>query len=493
MSYTFLTGGTGLLGRYLIKDLITAEIPLAVLVRATRRAGARDRVENMMLYWESELGRKLPRPVVLEGDITETDLGLDPRSMRWVAENCDSLLHNAASLTFESTSSTSEPWRSNVVGTQNVLDLCRNARIRMFHHVSTAYVCGLRQGRILESELDVGQRMSNDYEQSKVQAEKMIRAADFLDQVTVYRPAIIIGDSRSGYTTTYHGYYVPLQAVYTMARTQEPNATGWIGTSARFALSGHETKNLVPVDWVSAVIAHIVRNPEHHGQTYHLTPRHPITARLLADALEEAAGFYGVRLEGGGRQLSGLTEHEALFCELIRVYSSYWKDDPTFDARNTQRAAPHLPCPHVDRAMLTTMADYAKRVYFTAPRARPIEPLFDVVRALEPYLDATIPEAAAGRTERVGLRVTGRGGGDWTLTLNEHGLLAAEIGVNSSLAALVSCDSDVLADIVAGASSPEAALGDRVRLQGPVSAPTAARALRAVCLADPRPAVAAAP
>ena len=108
---------------------------------------------------------------MLEGDITEPDLGLDARSMRWVAENCDTMLHNAASLTFQSTSRHSEPWRSNVEGTRHVLDMCRNAGIRRFHHVSTAYVCGLRQGRILESETDVGQKMSNDYEQSKLQAE----------------------------------------------------------------------------------------------------------------------------------------------------------------------------------------------------------------------------------------------------------------------------------------------------------------------------------
>ena len=352
MDYTLLTGATGLLGRYLIKDLLLANIPVAVLVRPSRRASAQHRVENAMCYWDSVLGRSLPRPVVLEGDITEPDLGLDARSMRWVAENCDQMLHNAASLSFQSTGPTSEPWRSNVEGTRNVIELCRNARIRRFHHVSTAYVCGLRQGQILESELDVGQEMSNDYERSKVQAEKMVRSADFLEQLTVFRPAIIIGDSKNSYTTTYHGFYAPLQASYTMSRTMDRNATGRVGSPARFPLSGFETKNLVPVDWVSAVISHVVSHSEHHGKTYHLTPQHPVTARLMADVLEEEGGFYSVRLVGGGKPLTGLTEIEQLFCELISVYSSYWKDDPTFDFTNTRNASPPLPCPHVDREML---------------------------------------------------------------------------------------------------------------------------------------------
>src|SRR5579872_447818 len=91
MPYVFLTGATGLLGRYLIKDLTLAGLPLAVLVRPSRRATARHRVESVMCQLDGLLGRLLPRPVVLEGDITQPDLGLDARSIRWVAENCDTM------------------------------------------------------------------------------------------------------------------------------------------------------------------------------------------------------------------------------------------------------------------------------------------------------------------------------------------------------------------------------------------------------------------
>lgn len=483
MAYTFLTGATGLLGRYLIRDLTMAGVPLAVLVRPSRRATAQHRVESVMCHWDAQAGRPLPRPVVLEGDITEPDLALDARTMRWVAENCDVMLHNAASLTFQSTSPSSEPWRSNVEGTRHVLELCRNARISQFHHVSTAYVCGLRQGRILESEVDVGQKTSNDYEESKLRAEKMIRSSTFLDRLTVYRPAIIIGDTKTAYTTTYHGFYAPLQAVYTMARTMEPNETGRVGASARFALSGYETKNLVPVDWVSAVISHLVTHPEHHGKTYHLTPRHPVTARLLGDALEEAAGFYGVRLEGSGRQLTGLTEYEQLFCELISVYSSYWKDDPTFDASNTRSAAPHLPCPHIDRQMLRWMAEFAIRVNFTSPRAKPIEPPFDIARALESYVDGTPPVGLNGDSiQKLGLRVTGHGGGDWTLSIADDEPIAADPGVQLQMTNLLTCDAELLADVAAGRLSSEEALRSvRTTIQGDLPPAALVKSLNAIC------------
>ena len=459
MPYLFLTGATGLLGRYLIKDLTLAGMPLAVLVRPSRRATARHRVESVMCQLDGLLGRPLPRPVVLEGDITQPDLGLDARSIRWVADHCDTMLHNAASLTFQSTSSESEPWRSNVSGTQRVLDLCRQARIRRFQHVSTAYVCGLRHGRVLESELDVGQETSNDYERSKIQSEQMVRAADFIESLTVHRPAIIIGDSQTGYTTTYHGFYALLQAVYTMGQTFERNATGLTSITARFAISGNETKNLVPVDWVSAVMTHVITHPELHGQTYHLTPLHPIPSRLLPDIFEEAVGFYGVHLLGEGNQPTGLNEIEQLYYDLISVYNSYWKDDPAFDATNTRRAAPHLPCPHVDHKMLMKLAKYAMSVNFTSPRAKPIEPKFDVSAALGPLLKgADRADAAAPAEMRLGLRVRGHGGGDFSLALSGDAVVSADVGVHSQCAAVAECDVDLFAALIRGQASLEQCL-----------------------------------
>ncbi|MFN7806345.1 MAG: SDR family oxidoreductase, partial [Planctomycetaceae bacterium] len=80
--YVLITGATGLLGRYLLRDLTLADARLAVLVRPARKTSALQRVENVMCYWEKDLGRPLPRPVVLEGEITEPDLGLDSRGIR---------------------------------------------------------------------------------------------------------------------------------------------------------------------------------------------------------------------------------------------------------------------------------------------------------------------------------------------------------------------------------------------------------------------------
>ncbi len=361
MSHLLLTGATGLLGRYLMRDLLLKEVPLAVLVRRSRRFEPRDRVEAAMRTWERELGRELPRPVVLAGDISAPDFQLAPDELAWARKHCTGLLHNAASLSFVSTGRQSEPYRTNVTGTQHVLEFCRTAGIRKFFHVSTAYVCGKRSGRILESELNVGQEFANCYEESKVEAEELVLGAEFLEPATVFRPAIIIGDSQTGITFTYHNLYVMLQLATTLVNQMgQFNFTGKCpAPEVQFNVDGSERKNLVPVDWVSEAMARIITTPALHGKTYHLTPRLPVTMRLVRDVFEEAVGFYGTGFYGAGERREETNEAENIFYQHMEVYRSYWRDDPEFDCTNTNWALPDLPCPHVDRTMLRRLAKTA--------------------------------------------------------------------------------------------------------------------------------------
>ena len=217
-----LTGATGLLGRYLVRDLAAAGVPLAVLVRPGGRKSAAARVDALLNDWQARTGVRPAAPKVLSGDLHAEDLGLSADDRAWVGDHCAAVLHNAASLAFQ-TGHDGEPFASNVGGTERVLDLCREAGVRTLHHVSTAYVAGLRTGTVLETDRDVGQTPANVYERSKLDAERLVEAAakrGHLDTVTCLRPSIIVGDSRTGFTTTFHGFYAFLRVVHLIARAQ---------------------------------------------------------------------------------------------------------------------------------------------------------------------------------------------------------------------------------------------------------------------------------
>lgn len=463
MSYVLLTGATGLLGNYLLRNLLRRDVPVAVLVRRGRKQSARERVEQLLLGWESSTGESLPRPVVLDGDLTQPDLGLDANSLRWATEYCGSVINNAASLQFVATSPEGEPYRSNIGGMQNVLEFCRQAGVRQFHHVSTAYVAGVRRGKALETELDVGQTLGNDYEKSKLTSEKMAREFEGFDQVTVYRPGIIIGDSKTGYTTTYHGFYAALQLAHTIASSHQLDETGHIGgQSVRLALEGNETKHLVPVDWVADVMTHVFCNPEWHGKTYHLTPEHPATTRMIRDTLQQSCGFYGVRFAGANGRPDDLTEAEALFYEHIRVYDSYWRMDPEFDRTNTLAAAPHLPCPHVGLKLLNRLSRQVIADDFPTPGKRPLDLDHDSLTLLQGLLDAGQQLSASGSAEQaLGLDVRGCGGGQYRLLLNEGRVVGAEIGIPGEQTGTVTLATPDLESLCEGRATPRQLLENR--------------------------------
>lgn len=432
MAYFLLTGATGLLGRYLLRDLTLAGLPLAVVVRPTKWESAAQRIETAMAHWENELGRALIRPVILQGDISEPGLGLSDYDRDWVRSYCRSMIHSAASLTFHAEQPTGEPWRSNVQGTRNVLDLCRRVQIRECHYVSTAYVCGLRRGLVLETELDIGQEFGNDYEKTKITAEKEVLATSEFERVTVYRPSIIVGDSQTGFTTSYHGFYTPLRLVYSLLRTLPGEVImggDWMGS---LQLAGDERKNLVGVDWVSAAMTWLIAHPQCHGKTYHLTNPAPATTQSMRHAMGIVLGEL-VCDRKSSRSLAEVGDDYAdSFREQMGVYQTYWSDDPEFDSTNTQTALPHLPCPEINANVMDRLVRFAVGANFGWPREAPIVAPYEVASQLRPWLAANGETPPGnGRLRYVSLHVSGPGGGQWHLVVDQGKLVQAGLGLRN--------------------------------------------------------------
>lgn len=465
MAYHLLTGATGLLGGYLLRDLLRSGHRLAVLVRPNRHESARQRVERLLSHWESQTGEILPRPVVLSGDLTEPDLSLSTEDFRWIERHCRGIIHNAASLTFHSTGRENEPWRSNVGGTRNVLELCAQTGMREFHHVSTAYVCGLRDGRVLESELNVGQAWGNDYERSKVESETMVRQADFLDPPTIYRPSIILGDSRTGYTSTFHGFYSMVRLAHTLVSRMVLGSTDARMVIRALNLQGHERKNFVPVDWVSSVLAHLITRPEHYGKTYHLTAQNATPIHEWAKVIQEAVERYSPLADPSDPTACDTSWFEEMFRSQSDIYRTYWRDDPVFDCTNTVAAAPHLPCPAMDREMLMRMARYAINSNFGKNERRSGRLPWEAYGYLRGLMksngtrDHEEPNMAC-----LGLQVNGPGGGQWKLLVRDGRLLAAEDGITSQCSAVFQLSSGTFQQLATRQLSMTQAM-----LQGQVS------------------------
>ena len=96
--FTLLTGSTGLLGQYLLRDLLAKGLRVAVVVRPSKTLDARSRVDAIMSRWDRLEGRYLPRPVVLTGNLSSPGIGLSRQERLWIKNNCHTVLHNAASL-----------------------------------------------------------------------------------------------------------------------------------------------------------------------------------------------------------------------------------------------------------------------------------------------------------------------------------------------------------------------------------------------------------
>lgn len=407
-----ITGPTGLLGGYFLRDALLAGMRVAVLARPSGPIDAWSRIEAQLRDWESRLGRLLPRPHVLEGECSQPMLGLDDDSIRWIRDNCDSVLHCAASLRFRETAD-GEPSRTNVEGTRELLEMCRAAGIAHLHHVSTAYVAGRRTDRAHESELDVGQEFANVYEETKCRSEKLVRAAEFLESVTIHRPSIIVGDSETAWTSTYHGFYVVVQLLRELVRGLTTSIHDEPPLFEQLGLLGTEHKNLVPVDWVSKVMLRIVMDPVHRGRTYHQTNPRPITSatmervatRAVLDSLDESRT---------DREPREVTKEDLL--PHLEDYASYFRSDPGFDVANTLAAAPDLPCPELTDDVLYRIAKYALDSNFGWPKPR--------VERFDPRVDALLESLGAGSgdgdpEDSLLLELSGPGGGWWTVEFRD--------------------------------------------------------------------------
>jgi thioester reductase-like protein len=271
----FFTGFPGFIGKRVVERLLRddPELRIAALVESSMVARARSAA--------AELEGGGERIEILEGDIGERGLGLAKGDLDRLKSETTVAFHLAAIYNLAVPLEIAQ--RVNVDGTGNVLELCEACtQLGRLNYVSTAYVAGERHGVVYEHELIMGQGFKNHYESTKFQAEVWVR--EMVDRVptTIYRPAIVVGDSRTGATQKFDGPYYMLRTIAVSVARHTP--------IPQFGASGAPF-NVVPVDFVVDALMSVSAEPAAEGETLHLVDPDPVSARELLTLLsKEYAG-----------------------------------------------------------------------------------------------------------------------------------------------------------------------------------------------------------
>jgi long-chain acyl-CoA synthetase len=283
-----LTGATGFLGREILWKLM-AELPveqeIVCLVRGKSQAAAEGRLAELLAE-SSTMAADDPRRQrvrALVGDISRPQIGLSATVFGELAAQTVAIYHGAATVRFDLP--LHEARQTNVDGTRVLLELATAAlhagRLQRFHYIGTAFVAGNRRGLVLESELRCGQSFNNTYEETKCEAEELVRGAMAAGlPVTIYRPSIVVGDSKSGYTSSFKVMYWPLKI---FSRGLIP-----IVPASRASIV-----DLIPVDFVVDAIWLLGSRADSLGRCYHLVAG-PEQATTIGDAMDAAADYFHV-------------------------------------------------------------------------------------------------------------------------------------------------------------------------------------------------------
>ena len=265
----FITGFPGFIADRLLERLARKQCRFILLVQPSWLDRARHetaRIANLTGRWPEDFQ-------IVEGDITQPGLGLNPPDLELTQQQTTRVFHLAA--LYDLAVAREPAMRVNVGGTRNVVDFARSIpSLRHFHHVSTCYVAGKREGVILETELRHEAGYRNFYEESKHLAEREVEAVKDVLPVTIHRPSVVCGDSQTGETVKYDGVY------YLILYLLRWPAASWIN------IGNYEVSlNLVPVDFVVDAMAALAFDEKAIGKTVQLADPAPLTTNSLFNTI----------------------------------------------------------------------------------------------------------------------------------------------------------------------------------------------------------------
>jgi len=287
----FLTGATGNIGANLMLRILDDDPACRVfpLVRANSTLEAEQRVLDaiQIVTPDTDIESVRKRITVLCGNVSQHNLGLADSTRNDLSTKITHIIHSAGATQFNL--SLGQALLTNYTGTRNVMTFAKlvhgKGRLQRVAHVSTAYICGTLEGTIYEDELPNVARFLNNYEWSKWETERYLRNLMGVLPLTIFRPSVVIGDSRTGRLIKFNVLYPPLKFILH-------------GHIKALRCSPDTPLDVVPVDFVCDAIHHIFFKSERSvGKTFHIVAGKG-KAATVGEIVNHAIDFFNERFLG---------------------------------------------------------------------------------------------------------------------------------------------------------------------------------------------------
>jgi nucleoside-diphosphate-sugar epimerase len=324
---------------------------------------------------------KVPDPSrvrVVEGHLEQPLFGVDKPQYDEILDQVDEVIHCASSTSF-SERKRAEVETANIAGLQNVLQFAAQGRCHFFHHLSTAYAAGKKEGVCREERIET-KDFHNVYEETKCRGERI--AADVCDRegirCSIYRPSIVYGDSRTGEALAFRALYYPVRTVLFFKNLYQADILENGGQRAKemgvrmdpdgvihlpIRLEGKENGdiNLIPVDFFLQAFMALYEDCL-GGGIFHLVNPRPKKVHELIDYTGRLFRIAGVRaVRSGDFQENPRNPLEILFDTYLEAYQPYMRDVRVFDSRKADSVLRkrNLLCPDLDYEIFSRCMKYA--------------------------------------------------------------------------------------------------------------------------------------
>ncbi len=267
----FITGFPGFLSGQIIRELLKKQMNrMYLLVLPSMKDQAEKEREKLL----DEFNFSVDKLILIKGDITQQDLGMSKEDQFILSKVVTHIWHLAA--IYDLAVPEEPAYQVNVIGTQNVNFFVKSVEnLKRYIYFSTAYVAGEREGELLETELIKPMKFRNYYEETKFKAEVLVENMKTQYPVTIIRPGIVKGNSKTGETIKFDGPYFILNMI---------DHLKWLPILP-FIGKGDKRVNLVPVDFLVPAVIYLGLSSKGIGKTYHITDPSPYTVREVYEAM----------------------------------------------------------------------------------------------------------------------------------------------------------------------------------------------------------------